>query len=53
VAPDPLTENQHEALHGPWWIAELLPKIAMMKDADDWKESIYINFGRRRYTADG
>src|SRR5947208_2792872 len=23
VAPDPATKNQHESLHGPWWIAEI------------------------------
>jgi uncharacterized protein (DUF2235 family) len=53
VAPDPLTENQHESLIGAWWIAEVWPKFAMVKDGDDWKRSIYFNFGRRRYIADG
>jgi uncharacterized protein (DUF2235 family) len=27
VAPDPLTNNQHESLRGIWWIAELWPKV--------------------------
>lgn len=27
VPPDPLTRNQHESLHGAWWIAEVWPKV--------------------------
>ena len=50
VAPDPLTKNQHESLHGAWWIAEFWPKIVNVKnDQDEWKKSIRVNFGRRRW----
>jgi uncharacterized protein (DUF2235 family) len=54
VAPDPLTKNQHESLHGWWWIAEFWPKIVNVKNAQGaWKKSISINFGRRRLIAPG
>jgi uncharacterized protein (DUF2235 family) len=50
VAPDPLTENQHESLQGWWWIAELWPKMVNVKDDQGkWKKSIRINCGRRRW----
>jgi uncharacterized protein (DUF2235 family) len=50
VAPDPLTKNQHESLHGWWWIAEFWPKIVNVKnDQGKWKKSIRLNFGRRRW----
>lgn len=49
VAPDPLTLNQHESLHGWWWIAELWPKLAHREVApDQWRSSLYVNMGRRR-----
>lgn len=49
VAPDPLTKNQHESLKGPWWIAELWPKVVHVQDDQgNWKNSIRMNFGRRR-----
>lgn len=52
VAPDPLTTNQHQSLHGWWWIAELWPKIVHKQAADGtWKKSIRINLGRRRFIA--
>jgi len=54
VAPDPLTKNQHESLHGRWWIAEALPKITNVKnDQGTWKKSIRINYGRRRWISPG
>jgi uncharacterized protein (DUF2235 family) len=50
VAPDPDTKNQHESLHGLWWIAELWPKIVSLRNAAGaWHKSIRINFGRRRW----
>lgn len=52
VAPDPLTRNQHESLHGIWWIAEFWPKIVHKEVAlGEWRKSLYMNFGRRRYIA--
>lgn len=50
VAPDPLSKNIHHSLHGPWWIAEVWPKIAHRQNADGtWKKSLYVNLGRRRH----
>jgi len=49
VAPDPATNNQHESLHGLWWIAELWPKIVHVETTPgEWKKSIRLNLGRRR-----
>ena len=49
ATPDPLTKNQHESLHGLWWIAELWPKIVNVQNASgEWKKRIHINFGRHR-----
>src|SRR5215469_15207254 len=49
VAPDPNTRNQHESLHGWWWIAEVWPKIVHVQAADGtWHKSIRVNLGRRR-----
>jgi uncharacterized protein (DUF2235 family) len=50
VAPDPLTRNQHQSLHGLWWIAEFWPKIVHVQTAPGtWKKSIRVNLGRRRW----
>jgi hypothetical protein len=50
VRPDPTTTNQHESLHGWWWIAEVWPKIVHLQTADDgWHKSIQVNLGRRRW----
>jgi type VI secretion system (T6SS) phospholipase Tle1-like effector len=52
VAPDPLTRNQHESLRGPWWIAELWPKIDHREIAPGvWKKYLRMNLGRRRWIA--
>jgi len=52
VAPDPLTKNQHESLHGPWWIAELWPKIDHKETSPGvWKKYLRMNLGRRRWIA--
>jgi uncharacterized protein (DUF2235 family) len=49
VAPDPDTRNQHESLHGLWWIAELWPKIVHIQGPDgQWHRHIRVNAGRRR-----
>ncbi len=49
VAPDPDTTNQHESLHGLWWIAELWPKIVHVRTTQGtWDRAIRMNFGRRR-----
>jgi uncharacterized protein (DUF2235 family) len=49
VRPDPLTKNQHESLHGWWWVAELWPKIVhVQNDQGTWTKTISLNFGRRR-----
>lgn len=54
VPPDPTTKNQHESLHGLWWIAELWPKIVNEKTSQGtWKKSLRINFGRRRWIPPG
>ena len=54
VAPDPLTKNQHESLHGAWWIVEIWPKIVHeQRDDGTWKRSLRMNLGRRRWIADG
>ena len=59
VAPDPLTENQHESLKGAWWIAEFWPKIfsypaPVAGQADrKWKRGIRINLGRARTIPNG
>ena len=50
LPPDPATKNQHESLHGLWWIAELWPKIVNERTSQGiWKKSLRINFGRRRW----
>jgi uncharacterized protein (DUF2235 family) len=52
VSPDPDTGNQHESLHGFWWIAELWPKVVRFETASGtWKKSIRVNVGRRRWIA--
>lgn len=52
VAPDPLTKNQHESLHGAWWIAEFWPKFVSRETAAGiWKKRLRINLGRRRWIA--
>ena len=52
VAPDPLTKNQHDSLHGLWWIAELWPKVVHKQTADGtWKKSVRVNLARRRWIA--
>lgn len=49
VAPDPTTKNQHQSLHGAWWVAELWPKIAHVQTAPGaWHNRIRLNLGRRR-----
>jgi uncharacterized protein (DUF2235 family) len=54
VAPDPDTKNQHESLHGAWWIAELWPKIYSVKSPQGtWHKSIHLNLGRRRWISPG
>ncbi len=54
VLPDPFTRNQHESLHGPWWIAEIWPKVVHRQNAQGaWHKSIRLNFGRRRWIAPG
>jgi len=50
AAPDPTTRNQHESLHGLWWIAELWPKMVSERTPQGtWKKSIRINLARRRW----
>lgn len=52
VAPDPLTKNQHESLHGWWWIAELWPKVVHTQTEEGtWKKSLHLNLARRRWIA--
>lgn len=52
VAPDPLTKNQHESLHGWWWIAEVWPKVVHKQTAEGtWKKSVHLNLARRRWIA--
>ena len=54
VAPDPLTKNQHESLTPAWWIAEFWPKVVHKQDAQgEWKKSVRINLGRRRFIPNG
>ncbi len=54
VSPDPVTKNQHESLLGFWWIAEIWPKIVHRQTAQgNWKRSIRLNVGRRRWIAPG
>jgi uncharacterized protein (DUF2235 family) len=49
VAPDPLTKNQHESLGGPWWTAELWPKVVSRETSPGvWKKQLRMNLGRRR-----
>jgi uncharacterized protein (DUF2235 family) len=50
VAPDPTSRNQHESLHGWWWIAELWPKIVrVLTPQGVWANSIRLNLARPRY----
>lgn len=52
VAPDPDTKNQHESLHGWWWIAEVWPKVVHVQTTQGtWHKSIRVNFARRRWIA--
>ena len=52
VAPDSLTNNQHESLHGQWWIAEFWPKFVSMETSPGvWAERLRMNLGRRRWIA--
>jgi len=54
VPPDSVTKNQHESLHGLWWIAEIWPKIVHRQTAQGvWHNSIRLNLGRRRWIAPG
>lgn len=54
VAPDPLTKNQHESLHGWWWIAEFWPKVVQIETSPGiWKNKFRINVGRSRRIDDG
>jgi hypothetical protein len=54
VAPDPGNTHQHESLRRSWWIAEFWPKVVHKQDSTGtWKESVRVNFGRRRWIADG
>jgi len=54
IPPDPTTRNQHESLHGFWWIAEVWPKIVHRQTAQgEWYRSIRFNFGRRRWISPG
>lgn len=49
VAPDALSPNQHESLHGAWWIAELWPKLVGVRESSgEWQQHIRINLGRHR-----
>lgn len=50
-APDP-TGEQHNSLHGFWWIAEVWPKIVHKEKPDHtWRKALHVNLGRRRYIA--
>lgn len=50
VAPNPATTNQHESLHGWWWVAEVWPKVVRLQTAQStWQSSIRLNLGRRRW----
>lgn len=52
VAPDPATNNQHESLHGWWWIAEVWPKVVHTETAEhNWRRSLRLNLARRRWIA--
>lgn len=54
VEPDPLTDNQHESLHGWWLAAELWPKLRQVQGDDgQWRSTLYVNLGRRRRIAAG
>jgi hypothetical protein len=49
VAPEAFTPNQHESLHGWWWIAELWPKVVHKQTAQGaWEKSIRVNLGGAR-----
>src|SRR2546422_3343383 len=49
VAPDPGTKNQHNSLHGWWWIAELWPKVIHVQTPPNtWHSEIHWNLSRRR-----
>lgn len=50
VPADPTTKNQHQSLHGAWWIAEVWPKVVHLQTPQGtWHDSIRLNFGRRRW----
>src|SRR6267143_5215929 len=54
VPPDPVTKNQHESLHGFWWITEIWPKVVHRQTAQGaWRSAIRLNVGRRRWIASG
>jgi uncharacterized protein (DUF2235 family) len=54
VAPDPVTNNQHESLNRWWWIAEVWPKVVHRLKADgEWSKSIQLNLGRKRWISPG
>lgn len=54
VAPDPLTDDQHESLHGWWLAAELWPKLRRVQGASgNWRSTLYFNLGRRRRVPPG
>ena len=54
VAPDPSTKNQHESLHGAWWIAEFWPKVIHVETPQGmWQKALRLNLGRRRWIAPG
>jgi uncharacterized protein (DUF2235 family) len=54
VAPDPTTRNQHESLHGPWWITEFWTKVVHVETTQGtWEKTLRLNLGRRRWIAAG
>jgi len=52
VAPDPFTSNQHQSLHGAWWLAELWPKVVHTQTPEGaWRRALRLNLARRRWIA--
>jgi uncharacterized protein (DUF2235 family) len=50
VKPDASTKNIHKSLHGHWWLAELWPKVARIKNSRGaFKKVIRLNLGRPRW----
>lgn len=51
IPPQPWKEPPHESLKGPWWIAEVVPKLVYQPDTQ--RRAIRVGLGRHRRIQEG